>query len=1500
VKQCFNIGGKILIIFMLLPNLFQITTVMSSMIFFAAESVSSIQPHYEKNESRAHRDNSWYFEEQENVVNHTGNTAPGLTTFHPSHTSLMDENNFRDEYITYEAEDYAIRQFARQTSTQGLYDVFTNIRGNQSREIDKLSIVLVSDHSTSMNEQVGGHNRMYWLDQALENFTASLTQVMDQAHISSEDIRIGHVAFGSSVTTSGSTYVPLQNFTSATVTAINNVTPSSPPTNYTFTQAGLRQAGIMLQHEEADRKKIVILLTDGVPTYSNAITQAEDKNGNGIYEVGEISGTTTVNTGTIVGNNASRSPTRDIDFSQATNGSLTRRNLIGQSNVTSVPYYNSNFPATIYQADQLKEQGLEVHAIGIALQNGTADSNYSSGGSSQMLPGYSASQIEQNMQRLVSNSAYYLNAYDPTRLRDYLESTLMRFFNTVSSGSAQIKIGDRFDFANNTLTTSYFEWGQERASNTQAIYNTETRTININQLNLGEGEEIQLHHQVHINTEQLDFAANVWQFISDPEQSFFKATPQKSPHPFAVPSGRAPGTTIDLKKVWHDRENLDQIRPKEIILEIIREETGAKESWKLGEFTMSGDSNASFWEEKGISALKVGTTSVELPLYNNRGETFKYRILDEQALGEIYGKRIEGLEIDNFERWNFELIKESTQGSSGQGATFSLFEEENPQEILSGFSQEGGRVEWDRADFRFQVGKTYHLVESQALPGHHKAGPWRISVNNNNEIKIIPEDLNDVQSVASYELQGATFKVRLLNEQKIQRITGEKIWEGDQNYENFRPEEVIIELYRNGEKIEEKSVSAETGWFYDFGYHAQEDASGEVYVYEVHEVPVSHYEGKQGENFNLVNVFNPSTIDIPVTKTWEDGQNFAGYRPEFIQIRLFQDGKIYEEVRVSGDRNVSQWSYTFSHLPEYKNRTERYHYSIEEVEVPRNYRSEISPSNRFHLINQFVPETIQITGKKIWIDDNDWANQRPDEITIRLMQSTSGLENASSEVSRQIVRAEDNWTFSFDHLAKYDYSGASPVEIHYFIIEEMDERSTRLYQSDITLEEEHHFRITNTFEPRLLLSVDKIDADFGLGMQGVKFDLQEVEIGEQGIPNIVGTPYMLVSNEEGRLSIDTDEQRTPIQPLHHFLPQFDTEIVLGTKEVQDKILLKNIELEYGKKYRLVMSPHEANGPWWAMPNPNNDWLIETPETYSEALLIGGAEESHPTRPKDLVSTIVNRRSLLRIPGDQSGIRLGEDASLEVDETQTPTLWFEISSNLLHNFIIRKVDRMTNEPMRVTFRLAWQYQFKPASNFDSLHSIDTSAMFLERNSPKPDLSNRGEPDTWAGATLTTSAVTGEKALGHMNRGALYILTEDEPEGYEPSSVVIVVYMDQSQAFHTRFAKRAIFEETGELVFMANEDVPEFVSLDTEELRLTFSNLQSPITPPSKPEGEDSPPKEPITEENTEDNSKEQLDDKHGLDRLPKLGTIIGLLGFIGVLILIIILIYLSRSKNKVDK
>ena len=226
----------------------------------------------------------------------------------------------------------------------------------------------------------------------------------------------------------------------------------------------------------------------------------------------------------------------------------------------------------------------------------------------------------------------------------------------------------------------------------------------------------------------------------------------------------------------------------------------------------------------------------------------------------------------------------------------------------------------------------------------------------------------------------------------------------------------------------------------------------------------------------------PETIDISGSKTWEDANDQDGLRPESITVHLLADDVEKAKKTVT---EQDGWRWTFTNLPKYENGKE-IAYTLTEDPVPTGYASEI---DGFDVTNQHTPETVSLSGKKTWVDQDDQEGMRPNSITIHLM--ANGVEKAEKTVTEQ-----DGWVWTFGGLPKYE----NGVEIDYTIVED----AVPGYTAEVT-----GFDITNRYTPpKTSVSVTKVweDAD---NQDGVRPDEIAVELLADG----VATGRRLLLNE---------------------------------------------------------------------------------------------------------------------------------------------------------------------------------------------------------------------------------------------------------------------------------------------------------------------------------------------------------------------------------------------------
>lgn len=236
-------------------------------------------------------------------------------------------------------------------------------------------------------------------------------------------------------------------------------------------------------------------------------------------------------------------------------------------------------------------------------------------------------------------------------------------------------------------------------------------------------------------------------------------------------------------------------------------------------------------------------------------------------------------------------------------------------------------------------------------------------------------------------------------------VRGTKTWSDAENQDGLRPEQVTIKLLANGtETGQTTTATAANGWTYEFTGLDAKDAQGQAITYSVAEEAVAGYTSTLN-GYNLTNSHTPETVSIQGTKTWEDGDNQDGLRPEQITVKLLADG--VETGQTTTATAAKNWTYEFTNLP--KNKAGKaITYSVAE-EAVAGYNTTV---NGYDLTNNHATDLTSVSGTKTWQDNDDQDGLRPGQVTIKLL--ADGVETGQTAVAS----AANNWTYEFSNLPK--------------------------------------------------------------------------------------------------------------------------------------------------------------------------------------------------------------------------------------------------------------------------------------------------------------------------------------------------------------------------------------------------------------------------------------------------------------------------------------------------
>ena len=286
-------------------------------------------------------------------------------------------------------------------------------------------------------------------------------------------------------------------------------------------------------------------------------------------------------------------------------------------------------------------------------------------------------------------------------------------------------------------------------------------------------------------------------------------------------------------------------------------------------------------------------------------------------------------------------------------------------------------------------------------------------------------------------------------------VKATKNWEDANNQDGKRPTKITINLLADGQKVDSKEVqaAADGTWTVEFTKLAKYKDGKEI-KYTVTEDAVAEYESTITD-FTITNKYAPKAIDYKVTKVWNDANNQDGKRPESVTVQLYKKVGDADPVAVEGKKltltakdktDDNTWVASFTKLPQYEAGKE-ITYSIEEVDVPAGYESSVTGQV---VTNTYNPETVVLSGTKVWKDNNNQDGKRTTSVKVQIL-------NGEKVVQEIEVSEKTGWKFESKKLPKYE----NGKEIKYTV----KETAMTEYKATITTDKDGKYTITNEHTP---------------------------------------------------------------------------------------------------------------------------------------------------------------------------------------------------------------------------------------------------------------------------------------------------------------------------------------------------------------------------------------------------------------------------------------------------
>ena len=301
---------------------------------------------------------------------------------------------------------------------------------------------------------------------------------------------------------------------------------------------------------------------------------------------------------------------------------------------------------------------------------------------------------------------------------------------------------------------------------------------------------------------------------------------------------------------------------------------------------------------------------------------------------------------------------------------------------------------------------------------------------NKNEIEYTVKEVSvpeGYKSSIEYDRNNNCTNIIIVNEYNVPDYiskTVKKVWEGFTDNEIKTIGDIEVALKKDGTETQTVILNADNNWTYTWTnlsknakYEIEEKTTGNF---------ITKIESTSENEWTITNtkgIPDSEKINVLVQKVWKDFSTSA--RPASIKVKLYQDGKLYEEKELNASNS---WKYSWENLPKYDEEKNKIEYTVEEVEVPNGYEAVIecdegSNSISFIVNNTYKNEYVSKTVIKEWKGDENQTAQRPRTIKVGLYANNELIR--TQEISTE---NSDMQIYTWDNLLKYDDNG---IEINY-------------------------------------------------------------------------------------------------------------------------------------------------------------------------------------------------------------------------------------------------------------------------------------------------------------------------------------------------------------------------------------------------------------------------------------------------------------------------------------
>ena len=429
---------------------------------------------------------------------------------------------------------------------------------------------------------------------------------------------------------------------------------------------------------------------------------------------------------------------------------------------------------------------------------------------------------------------------------------------------------------------------------------------------------------------------------------------------------------LTIQKIWDDDNDMDNIRPDHVHLQVSQ--------------------NEELYLEKDVTAKDNWIWEIaDAPVYDEDGNVYEYTVR-ESNVQEGYEASVEGLTVTNThipsERISLNIKTDWNDGNNVDNI--------RPESVSVRVLRDGTYLRTLTLN-RTNEWKTTltGLLKSDPITGH-----------------VYQYTIEKTGTTAGYTfaVNGLTITGTHTPVKRID-IPVKVVWDDENDADHIRPDHASVQLSRDNQTVETITLNADNNWEFTVEDLPESDPqTGRKYAYSVQQTNLSGQYETSIDGFTITNRHVPvSKTSFTVRVVWEDAENRDKIRPDHISANVLQNGKLFDTITLNSDTG---WLYTLENLPELDAVTgQPYTYSVNEMDVPDGYEVSVKglTVTNTHIPVNRIPVTVRIE----WDDNRNENHDRPDQVSIDILRDSNILETVALNDSNE-------WTHTIEDLPESD------------------------------------------------------------------------------------------------------------------------------------------------------------------------------------------------------------------------------------------------------------------------------------------------------------------------------------------------------------------------------------------------------------------------------------------------------------------------------------------------